>query len=145
QRPTSDDPTIAWAPVPEASVYQVRVSTDVTFPAGPDTQFCWTAATTFTPYALGDPDLKEKIIHPDDCIVTSKFSTIDPNYYQVVAFDDSTANVINADNAPNANFNCKDVQPECDALTLGPIGSCTWNPPAPVPGASGDVTGLATT
>src|SRR5206468_395678 len=47
QQPTSADPTIAWAPVPEASLYLVRISVDPTYPTSAEkTKACWTAGTS---------------------------------------------------------------------------------------------------
>src|SRR5207249_3646909 len=49
QTPTAGDPTLAWQPVPKASVYKVRFSTDPEFVS--DVFTCFTNETTFTPYA----------------------------------------------------------------------------------------------
>src|SRR5205807_566044 len=71
QAPTATDPTIAWAPVPEASLYRVRLAVDPTFDPSstPAPLVCWTAATAFTPYS---PDLgTQDQISPGDCFDTS--------------------------------------------------------------------------
>ena len=127
--PTSADPTITWAPVAEASLYRIRFSLDPTFPPAQDvTKVCWTAGTSFTPYNLISADAEK--ITPDDC-----FTPFDPEagktyYYEVVAYDDSTASPIKADNAPDTAFECGTAQPECDALSVGAAGALVWQPVA---------------
>lgn len=140
--PTSADPTITWAPVQEASLYRVRISDDPTF-VSDNTKVCWTAGTSFTPYATQTEGAEQ--ITPSDC-----FTQFDPEagvtyYYEVVAYDDSTAATIESDNAPDNGFECGQAQPECDALSVGAAGTFTWTPVAagdtPTPSA---VSGLAT-
>ena len=143
QTPTAANPALAWAPVPEASLYRVRISEDPTF-AGPTTLVCFTAGTAFTPYIV-DPNSTEN--GPADCSFSAFAPTAGKNYfYEVAAFDDSTAAPIQADNAPDADFGCKPAQPECDALTVGEVGQFTWTPAAAGtnPTAS-DPSGLQTT
>src|SRR4051794_29534920 len=53
KQPTATDPSIAWTPDPEASLYRVRISTEASFPSDPaKTGFCYTANTSWTPYTL---------------------------------------------------------------------------------------------
>lgn len=140
--PTSADPSIVWAPVPEASLYLVRISADPTF-AGDTTLNCFTAGTAFTPYMV---DANSTENGPQDCAYTEFAPKADQTYfYTVAAYDDSTAAAINADNAPDADYGCKPAQPECDALTISAVGAFTWQPAAASTASSGTVTGLSTT
>jgi hypothetical protein len=146
QTPTSTDPTFAWAPVPEASLYRVRIATDPTFDpqSTPAPSTCWTASTTFTPYA--DALSTTEQISPADCFDTSDLVPGTTYYYEVEAYDDSTAATIAAENAPSSGVECPQAQPECDALTVGAVGTFTWKPAASTaPPSSASVTGLATT
>ena len=146
QTPTATDPTIAWAPVPGASLYRVRFATEPTFNPqdSPAPLVCWTASTALTPYGLAF-GTQDKIT-PNDCYDTADFVAGTTYYYEVVAYDDSTATTINADNAPNSGVECAQAQPECDASTIGAAGTFTWQPTAPSGTATaGPVTGLTTT
>jgi hypothetical protein len=144
QQPTTSDPTISWAPVPEASLYRIRISPDPTFnPDNPLTKICWTAGTSYTPYERVSQS--EESIKPSEC-----FTQFDPKaqqnyYYEVVAYDDSSATAIKADNAPDKGFECGQAQPECDALTVGALGQFTYQPVAAGATSSSDVTGLKAT
>lgn len=148
KQPTTADPSIAWAPVPEASLYRVRISNDPTFPP-PDvdeqTKICWTAGTSYTPYELLSAS-KEAILSEDFCNTGFEPVNNGTYYYEVVAFDDSTAKAIKAENAPDTAFECGEAQPECDALSVGALGSFVWQQPSAAANPpAGSVTGLAAT
>lgn len=151
QEPTSSDPTIAWAPVPGASLYEVRYSTQPNFPTDASlTATCWTASTEFTPYTLKSS--VETV--GGDCMSATDIKDGLSLYWEVRAFDDSTAPILPADTANDPNYECAQVQPECDADTLNSvqlfdasqIGSPTFTYSAPAAGSPtpGPVTGLTT-
>ncbi len=139
--PTSSDPTITWSAVKGASLYQVRYSTDSTFPTDATlTASCWTAGTSFTPYTLKSTG--ETV--GGDCMSATDIKGGVTLFWEVRAFDDSIAPVLAADTANDANFECAQVQPECDADTLtGPTFTYAA-PTAGSPGSPVPVTGLTT-
>lgn len=141
QAPTGTDPQIIWTPDPEASIYRVRISTDPGFPSDPKkTGVCWTANTSWTPYTLASTT--ETV--GGTCMKTNDMLDGMTYFWEVSAWDDSTAAVVTSDDAPDANWDCASAQPECDAMTLGSQGSFVFS--APAPGAlSGVPTGLTTT
>jgi hypothetical protein len=152
QEPTGSDPTIRWAPVPGASLYEVRYSVKANFPSDASlTATCWTAGTSFTPYTL--QSTTETV--GGDCMAATDIKDGLALYWEVRAWDDSVAPILPADTANDANFECATVQPECDASTLNSaalfanatIGSPTFTYGAPTAGtpAPSPVTGLTTT
>jgi hypothetical protein len=141
--PDSTDPTISWTPERDASLYRVRISVDSDFPDDEKlTAVCWTANTTFTPYDLqSDGDALTK----GDCMAATDLLDGLQYFYEVTAWDDSTVAALNADNAPDGAWDCGTTVPECDAASLGAVGTFTYG--APVAGTIVDntVTGLAAT
>jgi hypothetical protein len=134
------DPTLAWKPVADASIYRVRFSTADDFPAD-KTLSCWTASTSFTPYGTQMAST-EKINEP--CFDETALTTGKDYFWDLRAFDDSTAPQLVADTAPDGQWDCAQAQPECDASRVS--GSFTFSAPAAgAPAAGGTVTGLKTT
>ena len=142
QAPTTADPTISWTPERDASLYRVRFSVDDSFPDDEKlTAVCWTANTTFTPYDLkSDGDALD-----GDCMRSTDLLGGLTLFYEVTAWDDSTVTALTSDNAPDEAWDCGSTVPECDAATLGAVGTFVSDEPqAGVIGTS-TVTGLATT
>lgn len=152
--PTGADPTISWAPVQGASLYRVRFSTMATFPSdAAKTAVCWTASTSFTPYTL--QTTTEKI--SGDCMKATDIAGGLDVYWDVRAYDDSTAPILIADTTNDPNFDCATAQPECDAFSLDSTAlaatpgsgvaspTITWNAPAAGSPASSSVAGLTST
>jgi Bacterial Ig-like domain (group 3) len=139
-QPTSSDPTLAWQPVPEASLYRVRFSTDPTFASGATTFACWTSQTTFTPYTVDQTP--ENL--SGSCFNASDLTDSTTYYWEVTAWDDSSAPTIASDTAPASAWECGTAQPECDAFVPN-IGQFTFQAPTAGSISSSQVTGLATT
>lgn len=136
ETPSATNPTLGWAPVPDASWYHVIFDTS---PIDPDNLLdptssagCWTGNTSFTPGIGG--------------VTVPPFSCNDPAlvdgtkyYWAVAAFDDSTNKgelvLVNT----VLGF-CGQEVPECDASYVDG-DSFTWQ--APTGGAS-ELTGLTT-
>ena len=139
--PTGADPSISWTPDPEASIYRVRISTQADFPTdAAKTGTCWTANTSWTPYTLVSST--EKLT--GDCMKATDMADGLTYFYEVSAWDDSTAAKVDADNAPDPSFECGAAQPECDAATVGALGTFDYS--TPLAGSpSGAPTGLQTT
>lgn len=141
QAPSTADPTIVWTPVPGASLYRVRYSVAANFPNNAtETAVCWTASTSFTPYTL--QSATENL--SGDCMKATDIKEGLNVYWDVRAWDDSTAPVLTTDTAPDPNFDCGSAQPECDTQFVGG-GTFTWHNPVAGAVAPGPVTGLATT
>jgi len=139
--PDSNDPSIAWEPVPGASLYRVRYSVFANFPPDPaKTAVCWTASTSFTPYTL--TSTKEALA--GDCMKATDILEGLNVYWDVRAWDDSTAPRLGADTEPDENFDCATAQPECDTQFLFD-GTFTWHNPVAGAASPTAVTGLTTT
>jgi hypothetical protein len=135
------DPTLSWAPVTDASLYRVRFSTESDFPSDPKKTFtCWTTNTSFTPYELMSTDSENA---PTGCFAVSDLTTATQYFWEVGAYDDSTAPVLVADTTNDPAFECAQTQPECDTFAFS--GS-TFLFTAPAAGSVGvgNVTGLKT-
>lgn len=139
--PDSADPTISWTPERGASIYRVRFSVDSDFPDDAKlTAVCWTANTTFTPYDIqSDGDALD-----GECMAATDLLDGLTLYYEVTAWDDSTAAAVAADNAPDPAWDCGTTVPECDARTLGAIDTFDYGTPVAGSVVTSTVTGLAT-
>jgi len=107
--PSSADPSLSWAPVPDASVYRIRFGTkrDMT-----GTNFtCSTTATSFTPYAL--KSVSEPA--PGSCFDESQLTDGKTYFWELIAYDDSSASSVLADTANDPTWECATTLPECDA------------------------------
>jgi hypothetical protein len=140
QTPTSGDPTLKWNPIQDASLYRVRFSTESDFPSDPKKTFtCWTSATSFTPYALQTTNPERTT---GNCFSVSDLTTSTTYFWEVAAYDDSTAPVLVADTANDPAYECAETQPECDY----PFTVSSFNFVAPAGGTvTTGVTGLSTT
>ena len=139
--PTGTDPSISWTPDPEASLYRVRVSTEAGFPTdAAKTGTCYTANTSWTPYTLQSS--KENL--NGDCMKATDMADGKTYFWEVTAWDDSTASPVDADNAPDPAWECATAEPECDTATVGALGTFTYAVPT-AGSPSGAPTGLATT
>jgi hypothetical protein len=145
--PTGAEPWATWNPVPEASLYRVRYSTDAGFDPNADTHTCWTSSTSFVPYGLHMASAEN--LKAGDCFDASDLTSGHQYFWEVAAFDDSTAPLITSDTANDGGWECAEVQPECDAAFASSSGApFTFTPVAAgnVGTATGTpVTGLATT
>jgi hypothetical protein len=140
--PTAGDPSLAWTPVPEASIYQVRYSTDATFSDQPGhTGSCLTVNTSFTPYTLQSDPAKEKI--DPTCVTATDLANTQHYFWEVIAYDDSTAPAIQSDTTNDTKWQCGQAQPECNAIQQS--GEFTYSAPLAGSTSAGSVTGLATT
>ncbi|MBV9869268.1 MAG: Ig-like domain-containing protein [Frankiaceae bacterium] len=127
--PTSNNPTVTWTPVQDASEYLVRYNTDPTF-SHENSHYidCFTNQTSFTPY-----DLKTAATeNAANCsfsgdTMAGSLQDNDDYYWEVVPFDDSTAPVLDASTAPDGNWLCPTAQPECDADYITSSGSVHFN------------------
>ncbi len=167
QQPTAINPTISWAPVPDASVYRVEFfETPPQFPDDTPSTECATAETSYTPHALsGTPpqlplDASISAVPWPQSDNPCELQSDTTYYYRVTAYDDSNADLVVADTAPNEPTGsfptpptgpsaCYQL-PECDAGTFVAAGGpFTYTESAPSGSASattgGAVTGLKTT
>ncbi|MGN6474226.1 MAG: hypothetical protein ACTHK4_11350 [Mycobacteriales bacterium] len=139
QTPSSTDPTVSWAPVPDASEYRVIFATS---PITPDallngTGGCLTHNTSFTPGWGGIVGVRAgDSVSCQDPVLVDKTTY----YWGVAAFDDTTTAELTVDGLPT--LGCGTKLPECDASYVNG-GSFTYT--APTGGAIQQLTGLATT
>jgi hypothetical protein len=131
QTPTSSDPSLSWKPVPEASEYIVRFSQSPDFSSSSD---CVTDATSFTPYAVTTSAKGPQ----GGCFDLSVLKNDTKYYWQVRAYDDSSAAIMTSDTTPDPAYECASAQPECDAADAR--GSFTFESPT-----AGDVTATSVT
>ncbi|MBV9291459.1 MAG: hypothetical protein JO222_03330, partial [Frankiales bacterium] len=137
--PVSSDPSLAWTPVREASIYRVRYSTEADFPTVPSkTAVCWTHNTSFTPYTLQSS--KENLT--TNCMKATDLADGLHLFFDVTAYDDSSAPVMTSDNANDSAWDCPQPQPECDANRI--FGAFDYAVPHAGTPAQGTVTGLTT-
>jgi hypothetical protein len=149
QQPTTADPTLSWAPVPEASLYRVDFFTQrPQFPDDVPQVFCYTSETSYTPDAVAPPGapfdakLSPYVAWPDAPCTLGDGSY----YWRVDAFDDTGDAQIVADTVPATESACAQL-PECDASTLTTAAGGPFTYASPVPGTvtATTITGLATT
>lgn len=124
KQPSSADPTITWAPVKEASLYLVRYCPggcgNGTIGLQPGEVDCYTAQTSVTPYTDGLVLATEKSAGPGaskSCESATTFSLVSGTSYgwELIAYDDTTASAIEADDAPGVLLDCEQgQQPLCD-------------------------------
>jgi hypothetical protein len=134
--PSSADPTVTWAPVPEASIYHVIFDTspisnqDLLDVNGGG---CFTANTSFTAGTGGDEQSTNGFTCDDPSLQDGK-----TYYWGLAAFDDTTSSPIKLQGTEG----CGTELPECDALVVNG-GSFLWH--APASGTGTQLTGLKTT
>lgn len=133
------NPLFSWTPVPDASLYEVRLSTQPNFPTGSDTFNCLTAATSLFPYQL---ESSKENGTTGSCFDETQLTNGKSYYWLVRPYDDSTAATLSADDTNDPNFECSQVQPECDAVTQS--GRFTFQAPAAGAAVTGNATGLTT-
>ncbi|HEX3900792.1 MAG TPA: hypothetical protein VHW74_16690 [Mycobacteriales bacterium] len=124
KQPTSADPTITWAPVKEASLYLVRYCPGAcgngTIGLQTGEVDCYTAETSVTPYTDGLVVALEPKAGPGDtlgCESQTTFKLIEGGFYgwELIAYDDSTATQIVAEDEPGVELDCEQgEQPLCD-------------------------------
>lgn len=116
--PTATDPTLAWAPVPEASIYKVLfASAPVTLDdINTSAATCTTSATSIAPFAT-DLGGGASCAGPADGAA---------NYWGVAAYDSSKDVVLQGSTSPLGG--CAQL-PECDA-TIATGGPFTPSPPS---------------
>lgn len=141
--PTASDPTLAWEPVAKASLYRVRFSTSQSFDKAFGTVACWTSATSFSPYV---PNMAgQEKLGAGGCFDAAALKNGDTYFWEVVAYDDSTAPALVADTTNDGGWECAQAQPECDSSFQGTAPAFTYNPPvAGNPQSLTAPTGLAT-
>ncbi|HET6816862.1 MAG TPA: Ig-like domain-containing protein [Mycobacteriales bacterium] len=141
--PSGSDPTLSWAPVSRASLYRVRFSTRPDF-SGDDTHVCYTAATSFSPYKLVSNTAES--LPAGDCFDDANLTDGHTYYWELIAYDDSTAPILSADTTPDSSFECAQAQPECDAaIESGPSDVFTFASQHTGTASTSTVTGLTTT
>jgi hypothetical protein len=135
--PSSADPSLSWAPVPDASLYRVRFGTKADFTG---TNFtCFTTATSFTPYAVTSATDSA----PGGCFDEGQLTDGKDYFWELIAYDDSSAAAITADTANDSNWECAETIPECDAaIQYG--GSFTFQSAKTGSQSGASVTGLKT-
>jgi hypothetical protein len=154
KQPSSADPTITWAPVKEASLYLLRYCPGEcgTGTIGLETGEvdCYTAETSVTPYTDGLVESTEPDAGPGataGCEGSLTFSLVEGlNYgWELIAYDDSTASQIAAEDAPGVELDCEQgVQPLCDIDRYFGQPFVFDAPVAGSPARNATVTGLKT-
>ncbi|HWA66094.1 MAG TPA: DUF4962 domain-containing protein [Mycobacteriales bacterium] len=155
QQPSSADPTISWAPVKEASLYLVRYCPGAcgTGTIGLQTGEvdCYTAETSVTPYTDGlvtATEPKSGPGAPKGCESATTFSLVQGLVYgwELIAYDDTTAASIAAEDAPGVQLDCEQgQQPLCDTVRYFGQAFQFEAPVAGNPARGATATGLKTT
>jgi hypothetical protein len=142
--PDNNDPTVVWAPVQDASVYEISFSTAPDFDKS-KTESCLTNNTSFTPYGLETASEKAT----GDCFGEGDLTDGKAYYWRLIPLDDTTAPAISADTANDPAFECAAASPECDAdyFVSTPLAFVFGAPAAgaTAPDPFTPVTGLTTT